>query len=132
MKVTADTNVLVRAVVRDDEKQGRAAARLLREAQLVAVPLPCLCEFAWVLQGVYRLGADDIAEAIEALVQSRNVAVNRQAVEAGLKLLRQGGDFADGLIAFEGAWLGGDLFCSFDRRPVALLQAQGVSARLLS
>jgi hypothetical protein len=46
VKITADTNVLIRAVVRDDAEQAAVAARLLREAEVVAVPLPCLCEFA--------------------------------------------------------------------------------------
>jgi predicted nucleic-acid-binding protein len=131
VKVTADTNVLVRAVVRDDPKQARTAAKLLKEAELVAVPLPCLCEFVWVLQRVYRLNETDIAAAIEALMRSANVAVNRQAVDAGLAMLKQGGDFADGLIAFEGTWLGGEVFASFDKTAVALLDRQGQPARLL-
>ena len=45
MKVTVDTNILIRAVVRDDEQQGEAAATLLRQAELIVVSLPCLCEF---------------------------------------------------------------------------------------
>jgi len=39
-------------------------------------------------------------------------------------MLDAGGDFADGVIAHEGAWLGGT-FVSFDRQAVTLLQAQG-------
>jgi predicted nucleic acid-binding protein len=54
VKITADTNVLVRAVVRDDPKQARAAERILKSAAIVAVALPCLCEFVWVLRKVYR------------------------------------------------------------------------------
>ena len=52
MNVAVDTNVLVRAVVRDDVKQARVAAKLLREAEMIAVALPCLCEFVWVLRKV--------------------------------------------------------------------------------
>jgi predicted nucleic-acid-binding protein len=51
-----------------------------------------------------------------------NVAVNRPAAEAGLALLDQGGDFADGVIAFEGRSLGGEVFVSFDKQAIALLQ----------
>ncbi|MDP2370940.1 MAG: hypothetical protein Q8M25_22280 [Rhodoferax sp.] len=57
--------------------------------------------------------------------------VNRPAVEAGLLMLEAGGDFADGAIAYEGRWLGGETFVSFDRKAVSLLMAQGQSARLL-
>jgi predicted nucleic-acid-binding protein len=39
---------------------------------------------------------------------------------------------ADGAIAFEGSWLGAEMFVSFDKQAVELLKAQGQSARLLS
>lgn len=132
MKVTVDTNVLVRAVVRDDHAQGSAAANLLKEAELIAVSLPCLCEFVWVLRRVYGFGQGDIAAAVEALLDAANVAVDRPAVDAGLAILKAGGDFADGLIAYEGRWLGGDTFVSFDKQAVALIARQGQSARLLA
>ena len=132
MKVTVDTNILVRAVVRDDENQAKAAAALLKDAEVVAVPLPCLCEFVWVLRRVYGFGQDDISAAIEALLNAGNVAVNRPAVDAGLAILKAGGDFADGLIAYEGSWLGGETFVSFDKQAVSLIAKQGLEARLLA
>jgi predicted nucleic-acid-binding protein len=58
--------------------------------------------------------------------------VNHQAVAAGLAMLESGGDFADGIIAQEGRWLGADTFVSFDRRAVALIKAQGHDVRLLA
>jgi predicted nucleic-acid-binding protein len=131
MRITADTNVLVRAVTRDDPAQAETAAKLLTEAELVAVALPCLCELVWVLSRVYGLPSADAAAAIRALMAAANVEMNRPAVEAGLAMLDAGGDFADGVIAYEGAWLGGETFVSFDRKAVALLAAQGLSAQLL-
>lgn len=50
---------------------------------------------------------------------------------SGLTILEAGGDFADGVIAYEGNWLGGETFVSFDKKAVALLAAQGLSAQLL-
>lgn len=88
MKVTVDTNVLVRAVVQDEPLQAQAAAKILTDA-------------------------------------------NRPAVEAGLAVLDAGGDFADGVIAYEGQWLGAETFVSFDKKAVALLIARGQSARQL-
>jgi predicted nucleic-acid-binding protein len=61
-----------------------------------------------------------------------NVVVDRPAAEAGLAQLEAGGDFADGAIAFEGSWLGAEVFVSFDKEAVELLKAQGQSARFLS
>ena len=131
MNVTVDTNVLVRAVVRDHKQQAEAAAKLLKSASLIAVPLPCLCEFVWVLLSVYKLDRADIAAAIRTLLETRNVILNRPAVEAGLAILHAGGDFADGLIAYEGDWLGCDTFASFDKRAVSLLADRGKSTLLL-
>lgn len=131
MKVSVDTNVLVRAVVSDDPRQAKAATKLLKKAEVIAVALPCLCELAWVLMKVYKFPASDVARAMRALLSIGNVLVNRPAVEAGLAVLEAGGDFADGVIAFEGGWLGGDTFVSFDKDAVAILSSQGQSARLL-
>ncbi len=131
MEVAIDTNVLVRAAVCDDQAQARIAAQVLSAAELVAIPLPCLCEFVWVLLRVYRFQPEDVAAAIRALLGAANVKVNRPAVDAGLAMLEAGGDFADGVIAYEGRWLGADTFVSFDKRAVALLTTQGFSARLL-
>jgi len=131
MKVTVDTNVLIRAVVRDDPAQADIAARVLTDAELIAIALPCLCEFVWVLLRVYGLQPADAAAAIRALLATANVQMNRPAVEAGLAVLEAGGDFADGVIAYEGCWLGGETFVSFDKKAVALLKAQGQAATLL-
>jgi len=132
MKVTADTNVLIRAAVQDDPSQARRASKVLQDAELVAVPVPVLCEFVWVLRRGYKKSTSDISDAIRRLMMSANVAMNRPAVEAGLSVLEGGGDFADGVIAYEGSWLGGAEFLSFDSKAVSLLQSQGVHARLLS
>ncbi len=40
-------------------------------------------------------------------------------------MLDAGGDFADGVIAHEGQWLGAETFVSFDRKAVEMLKAQG-------
>ena len=132
MKITPDTNILIRAVVRDDVKQAKAATKLLKEADLIAVSLPCLCEFVWVLRRVYNFGLGDISTALDALLDASNVAVNRPAVDAGLAILNAGGDFADGLIAYEGNWLGAETFVSFDKRAVPLINKQGQQAKLLT
>lgn len=131
MRITADTNLLVRAATLDDPDQGQLAVRALAEAETVALPLPALCEFAWVLSQRYRIEAAAIFEAIRRLLDANNVLVDRPAAEAGLAQLESGGDFADGVIAFEGRLLGADLFLSFDRKAVKLLQQRGQAAQLL-
>jgi len=132
VKVTADTNVLVRAITGDDPQQSEIAQAVLANASVVALPLPVLCELVWVLSQGYKIPAIEIGGTIRRLINSVNVVANRPAVEAGLALLDLGGDFADGVIVYEGSWLGGETFVSFDRKAVKLIEAQGESARLLS
>jgi predicted nucleic-acid-binding protein len=132
MKMTADTNVLVRAVTEDHEHQSRTAQTALKKAELVAMPMPALCELAWVLSQGYKIPPAEIAEAIRRLINGANAVVNRPAAEAGLAVLEAGGDFADGVIAYEGNWLGAETFVSFDKKAVKLVEAQGRSAQLLA
>jgi predicted nucleic-acid-binding protein len=132
MKITADTNVLVRAITGDDTRQSRIAQAELAKADVIALALPALCELVWVLSQGYKIPSAEVAEAIRRLMNGVNVRVNRPAVEAGLALLDAGGDFADGVIAHEGRWLGADCFISFDKKAVKLMETQGASVRLLS
>jgi len=127
MKITADTNVLVRAVTEDHVHQSKAAQMALKKADVVALAIPALCELVWVLSQGYKIPSGEVAEAIRRLINGANVAVNRPAAEAGLALLDAGGDFADGVIAYEGSWLGADSFVSFDKKAVKLMEAQGAS-----
>lgn len=132
MKITADTNVLLRFLLNDDRKQAAAASKALNSASVVAIALPALCEVVWVLSQGYKLAASDIADALEVLINSENVKVNRGAVDAGLGLLKAGGDFADGVLAFEGLALGGSIFTSFDKKAISLLKKRGNAAQFLS
>lgn len=132
MKITADTNIMVRVLTGDHTEQSAAAKTALEGAELVAMPTSALCELVWVLSRGYKHSPADIAESIRRLINGDNVVVNHPVVEAGLATLESGGDFADGVIAYEGNWLGADVFVSFDKKAVNILEAQGKSARLLA
>ena len=131
MKIAVDTNILVRAAVRDDPEQTEKATRIMARAEMIAIALSSLCEFVWVLRSVYGYRAPKIAQALRVLLAAENVETNRPAIDAGLTMLDAGGDFADGVIAYEGRWLGAETFVSFDKKAVEMLIEQGVSARLL-
>jgi hypothetical protein len=88
--MTADTAVLVRVAVMDDPVQSALAVDALLEAEPVAVTLPSLCEFVWVLTRGYNKSAIEIAEAIRKLMNSASVLADRPAVEAGLAILERG------------------------------------------
>jgi predicted nucleic-acid-binding protein len=131
VKVTVDTNVLVRAATLDDAGQAARATEVLREAEAVVAVSACLCEFAWVLMRGYRWSGPSTAAFIRRLIDAANVKSDRPAVEAGLDFLDRGGDFADGVIAFEGRRLGGAVFTTFDRVAARLAEASGGEVRLL-
>ena len=131
MKITADTHLLVRALTEDHAAQSKAAQQILNRAEMVALTIPTLCELVWVLRS-YKIRPNDISDTIRKLLDAANIVADRQAAEAGLAQLDAGGDFADGVIAYEGNWLGAETFVSFDRPAIKLMKARGLSARLLS
>ena len=131
MRAIIDTNVLIRAVVRDHDRQTQIAVQMLRDAEKVVLSTLVLSEMAWVLRRVYSFSKSDIALSIRALMNAVNVETNRSAVESGLKMLDEGGDFADGIIAHEGQWNGGDAFVTFDKEAAELLKKQGRAVVLL-
>jgi predicted nucleic-acid-binding protein len=131
MRIVADTNVLLRAFVEDDPAQTQIARVLIAEADSVIIGRHAFCELAWVLSTTYKFPKNRIADLIRELRYRENVVTDRAAVDAGLSMLTAGGDFADGVIAYEGRWLGGETFVSFDKRAVALVANQGHEAKLL-
>ena len=129
MRITADTNILLRVLTDDDAVQAADARAVLEQAALIAIPVPVFCEVVWTMRRLYKRRPEEVADAIEAILGVEAVATDRLAVEAGLRTLRAGGDFADGAIACQGAALGGEVMMSFDRRAVGLLTAAGFAAQ---
>lgn len=128
MRLVVDTNVLIRAAVGDDPDQAAIATSLLEAATTIVIPVPALCEFAWVMSRSYKIAAADIAAVITDIVDSETVVTDMPAIEAGLDMLRAGGDFGDGVIAMQGTSLGGTMFASFDRKAVELWKKRGGQA----
>ena len=131
MRVVADTNVLLRVIVYDEPRQARTAEHAIQSAEFVAITSATFCELGWVLSSVYGYSRNEIAKTFRGFLDAENVLMDRASAEAGLAMLDAGGDFADGVIAFEGRRLGSETFVSFDRQAVRLLKAAGAEARLL-
>lgn len=129
MNVTADTNLILRAAIRDDPAQHAAAVQMLLTATTINVPIQTLCEFVWVLTRSYERSQAEIVHALQTLVTAEKVRVGRQAVAAGLAFLEAGADFADGVVAHEGHVMGGEVFVSFDARAIEAAASAGFTAR---
>lgn len=131
MRITADTNLLVRALTRDDAEQAALAEAALEGAQVIALPSAMLCELVWVLRRGYRLPADEVAAALRDLLAMEEAVVDRAAAAAGLAHLEAGGDFADGVIAHQGRGLGAAVLVTFDRAAAAIERGRGHGVRVL-
>jgi len=131
MKMIADTNVLLRFVLGDDPEQYKLALDTMEKSEGVVVTNHAICEMAWVLRSRYGVPRSAIAATIRGLLDTRKVVLDSAAVNAGLTTLDSGADFADGVIAYEGRWLGGETFVSFDKKAVAAVAMQGMKAELL-
>jgi len=101
--IAVDTNVLVRLFVNDDSNQHKAVKSFfegLNETEQVYVSLIVTIELVWILESVFELKADKIAEILESLLESSQVSYqNSTAVYYALQSYKSGADFADALIA---------------------------------
>lgn len=125
MRITADTNLLVRATTDDDRAQAEAARRILREATAVAIPVAVFCELSWVLGRGYRYSKPQIGIALAKWLHASTVITDQQAVQDGLDVNALGGDFSDGAVARQGRDAGCPVFASFDRTALKLLASLG-------
>jgi len=123
-----DTNVLVRFLVRDDEKQSRQAKKLIKGAvergEQLFVSDIVMCETVWVLSSAYGFTRPEIVVALAGLVRARNLVFSStDRLARALDAYRYGkGDFADYLIRELARAAGADTVATFDR---ALLKDEG-------
>ncbi len=123
-----DTNVLVRFLVRDDEKQSRRATKLIKGAvergEQLFISDIVMCETVWVLSAAYRFTRTEIVDALAGLVRARNLVFSStDRLARALAAYRHGkGDFADYLIRELARAAGADTVATFDR---ALLKDEG-------
>ena len=116
-----DTNVLVRYFVQDDEVQAALATELVASLSAETpgyVSVVSLTELSWVLARSYGLGRERVASAIQALLDSREIVVDRaDAVRRALNTYRTTtADLADCLIERGGAEAGCTATVTFDVR----------------
>jgi predicted nucleic-acid-binding protein len=98
-----DTNVLVRYIMQDDPRQSAKATRLIESLSADEpgfIPVVSLMEFVWVLSGSYGLDRASVAAALEGLLRSKELVVDRAdlVTQALKRYSHAGADFADALI----------------------------------
>lgn len=121
-----DTNILVRYLTQDDPVQSRKANEIIEHRLSAAHPgfvsVVTMAETVWVLDRAYGLTDQEIAAAVERILQVEVLLVeNEQEVFAAMVALKQGhGAFADALIAELGARAGCAHTLTFDKKALRL------------
>ena len=118
-----DTNVLLRYIMQDDANQSALATRLVESLSVASpgfVPLVSVVELAWVLSSAYALDRSQVVQALESLLRTKELSVERaEIVWKALRVFQSGSaDFADCLIERSAAVAGCDKTMTFDRGAV--------------
>jgi predicted nucleic-acid-binding protein len=121
-----DTNIIVRYLAQDGPLQSPKATQIiehrLTEHNPGFVSLVTMLETVWVLDRVYGLSPQKIAQAIERMLQADTLMIqNEQEVFTAMIALKTGqGSFADALIGSLGIWAGCTSTLTFDKRAARL------------
>ena len=120
--IALDTNVIIRFLVRDDEKQALIVYNRLKKAELahekLFIPLVVLLEILWVLESAYDMSRNEILDSLEDL---RKMPILEFEEERVLDLLITSGrktraDLADLLISHSANCSGCDSILTFDKK----------------
>lgn len=98
-----DTNVIVRYIMQDDKKQSPKATALVESLSVDApgfISIVSVVEIVWVLSAAYGLKREQLAQALEALLRTKEIVVDRaDHVLKALRMFKAGSaDFTDCLI----------------------------------
>lgn len=95
--IAADTNVIVRLLTRDDERQYKKALTLF-SSQIVFIPDTVIQETEWVLRYAYEFSVEEIGRALSGLFGLKNVRISHPTcISQAIDWHRQGLDFSDAL-----------------------------------
>jgi predicted nucleic-acid-binding protein len=121
-----DTNILVRYLAQDDPIQSPLATDIiefrLTEENPGFISIVAMVETVWVLDRAYGLAEDEIAAALERMLQADTLVVeNEQEVFTAMIALKKGsGSFADALIGALGVRAGCSRTLTFDKTALRL------------
>ncbi|MCA1941649.1 MAG: type II toxin-antitoxin system VapC family toxin [Caenispirillum bisanense] len=113
--LSADTNVLLRYVLKDDEAQFDVVKPLLEGDEPFFISNIVFCELVWTLRRAYKIPKGDVAAVVRTLVGMDSTRCDEYAVGVALASMDAGGDFADAMVAIEAGRAGAACLYTFDR-----------------
>ena len=117
-----DTNVLVRFLVQDDEKQAGIVNTLINQAEVNKQPLfitlLVVIELIWVLESVYAVTREDILHSLNELLSMPALVFEKQKAVRQFIAAASGTtfDLSDLLIAYSGVEAGCETTFTFDKK----------------
>jgi predicted nucleic-acid-binding protein len=117
-----DTNILVRFLVRDDEKQAQVVYDLFKRTEsargILFIPLVVVLETIWVLESVYTISRGEIIDTFRELLSMPLLKFESQpAVQAFVSsAMNTSADLADLLIGQSAHHSGCESLLTLDKR----------------
>ena len=123
--IALDTNVLVRYLVRDDERQAEPARALLESLTTERPGYACrevVVELVWVLERAYGVSRERIATILQELVATQSLVVEAgdDVARAAIRYGAGGPGFADLMVLAAAERSGARPLYTFDRRAARL------------
>jgi predicted nucleic-acid-binding protein len=120
--IAIDTNVLVRFLVGDDEKQSEKVYKIFKDTETkksqVYVPLLVILEVIWVLESAYEIDREDIINSLDQLILMPIFEFEKLSVIQNLipDAKTSNFDLSDLLIAHSSDYAGCKMVITFDKR----------------
>ena len=116
-----DTNILIRYITGDDQIQLGKATRLIESGEPKLVNPIVLVELSWVLNSVYKLPRDSIANTLQEIGYCGYLLYKRpKPVNAAIEYFADGHDLADALTMHLNIEDGASITYTFDKKAAQL------------
>lgn len=127
-----DTNILLRYLLKDDEWQyAIAEPYFISKQHQLYLPIHSLCEVVWLMKNKLKVPRQVIVDILLDLTSSSNVSTEQQIFDKGMMFLKNGGDFADGVIASFTQTIEYSVFLTFDKNLSKVADKLNIASKLL-
>lgn len=117
-----DTNMLIRFLVGDDQRQAKVVYNILKEAEAskseLFVPFGVVLELVWVLESIYAVSREQIVDSLYGLLKMPTLVFeHRTPLQNFLRAASQNNfDLSDLLIAHSAHHQGCEKLMTFDKK----------------
>lgn len=120
MHYVLDTNVFLRYLLQDDPIQSKIASHYIdNKNDTFILPLQMICEVIWVLTRL-KATKTELIDMLDNIITRENFIYDNNAMLSGLSFIKNGGDFADGVIANEAVVHENAILLTFDKKAQAI------------